>query len=348
MDDLDAQGRNAWNARVKGYFRGAHNGDPEKNDGPRTAFYDPTETPTAADAKTLAVDWFAFPKQVRLQHPVERERWTVADQSRDNQDEYCEWSVEFDQAKVRKITFTCEAPEYWELLAELAPEKVVKIYQDHVNEQVRKEHLFRDGEYIPRNRWNRDTRNGAMHLIQPSNTLGAEINLAAGASIVRRENGRIKDGSSELIECSLYGEENRNSDPHIGEVVNELARRDADITLENPVGLYFGGLFPVDWEVPDGQDPKTFWRYTRGDATHPVRAVFEVPPGRGFVVGDIKIGGVPIQTGGQIADFIKIKLTAVACRFGESSAGPVDGCVGRGGPVALDEATSLPSRRLRA
>ncbi|MFO1002309.1 MAG: hypothetical protein U0936_18435 [Planctomycetaceae bacterium] len=58
-----------------------------------------------------------------------------------------------------------------------------------------------------------------------------------------------------------------------------------------------------------GEDPLKFWTYVRGTATHPVRAVFEVPPDRDFVVGDIKIDGRNIQFGAQIADKIKMKLT---------------------------------------
>jgi hypothetical protein len=56
------------------------------------------------------------------------------------------------------------------------------------------------------------------------------------------------------------------------------------------------------------------------------RAVYEVPAGRNFTVGDITIGGKPIEFGAQIADFITIKLMAVARRLGRSTAQPQTAC----------------------
>ena len=51
-------------------------------------------------------------------------------------------------------------------------------------------------------------------------------------------------GAQELIVCSGYGEAGRNSDPFIGEQVNALARQRADITINNPVGLYIHEFNP--------------------------------------------------------------------------------------------------------
>jgi hypothetical protein len=93
------------------------------------------------------------------------------------------------------------------------------------------------------------------------------------------------------------------------------------------VGLYFQDLATDGWATPDDSDPKTYWTYLRGDGEHPVRAVYEVPSDKDFTVGDITILGQPINFGAQITDFISIKLTAVACRFGKSTAEPME-CVG--------------------
>ncbi|MEW1914216.1 hypothetical protein AB0442_38350 [Kitasatospora sp. NPDC085895] len=93
------------------------------------------------------------------------------------------------------------------------------------------------------------------------------------------------------------------------------------------VGLYFDDLATDGWSTPDGSDPKSYWRYLRGDDTHPVRAVYEVPADRGFTVGDVTVNGKPIRFGAQIADFITIKLTAVACRLGQSTTLPKSACV---------------------
>jgi hypothetical protein len=283
---------------------------------------------------------------VKEDKPDNKERWKIADSTRDVQDEYCEWSVtRDDRGAIVRVTFTCEGPEYWGVLAQEAPEKVVDLYKEHVDDRVTKQDLFRNDQYVWRNKWNRDTKNGAMHLIQGSNNLDAEIELAAGATIVRAlPDGTFMTDQAALIECSKYGEGSRNSDPLIGAKVNAAARDGAMITLANPVGLYFDGFMPNDsWTVPGGDNPKQFWRYVRGSERHPVRAVFEVPPEAGFGVSDIKVDDVPITGGAQIADFIKIKLEAIA--IGKSSVEAVAGCRKRGA-VALDG--SLSTRRVSA
>jgi hypothetical protein len=53
-----------------------------------------------------------------------------------------------------------------------------------------------------------------------------------------------------------------------------------------------------------------------------LRGVFQVPASKGYTVSDIKIGGVPIQFGGQIAEHILMSLTGVACRIGASHNSP--------------------------
>jgi len=118
-----------------------------------------------------------------------------------------------------RVTFTCEGPEYWQFLAggtraffdDDEPqagivdgdiELVAELYAEHVDPAVQVEdlvwpfdvaafdpdsnawYLFASaGTYNPFNRWN--TTHGAMHLTHPANTLGAEINLAARAAVLR-------------------------------------------------------------------------------------------------------------------------------------------------------------------
>ena len=229
--------------------------------------------------------------------------------------------------KITRVTFTSEGPEYWRFLANRNPNKVLQLYQDLVNPAVQMGDLFVAGGYNPRNKWNSGTRGGdIVHLIQVNNTLGAFVNIGARSTIVRKIGGNILTGAVELIRCGKYGGENRHSDPHIGSVVNELARLKADITLANPMGLYIHGLFPSGWATPDGSDPLDYWKIVRGTPELGLRAVYEVPPDKGFVVGDIKISGDAIEFGAQIADFISIKLVGVACRIGQSQAEPVTHC----------------------
>jgi len=316
---------------------------------PGQHFYNPTKKDTANDVQTLTISWTAFPRSVAISAPSDRIRWQTADGSRNVQDEYCEWSVTRNPTthKITRVTFTCEGPEYWSFLARSNPDKVVSLYQQLISPQVKKQDLFlANGQYRPQNKWNNSTTRGAMHLIQQANTLGAELNIAVRASIIRQINGTILTGEQELIDCGQYGDPERNSDPHIGAQINELARQHADITIANPVALYIQGLSTNGWTTPDNSDPKQYWTIVRGDANHAVRAVYEVPQAKGFTVGDITINGVPIEFGAQIADFITIQIVGQACRFGQNQTPPVTQCVGQAPFAAVahvEEALAHPA-----
>jgi hypothetical protein len=312
-------------------------------------FYNPTKTDTAADVQTAEISWTAFPRLVAVDSPSDQARWQKAESSRDVQDEYCEWSVTRDQAtnKITKVTFTCEGPEYWSFLAQANPAKVLSLYQQFINPGVTKSDLFfSNGLYRSTNKWNSSTTLGAMHLVQGANNLGAEIDIAVRSTIVRKIGGAELTGERELIECGKYGEPERNSDPHIGAQINQLARQKADICIANPVALYIKGLATNGWQTPDGSDPMQYWKILRGDMDHAVRTVFEVPAAKGFTVGDITINGEPIEYGAQITDFITIKVIGQACRIGKSKVKPVTKCVGAPPVMAMagvEDALAHPS-----
>jgi hypothetical protein len=337
-DDLTAPQREAWSSWISEQLTEARERTDTnlKNYGPRLQFFNPLVQPPSADAVEKDISWAAFPRVIQVTSAGDKQRWQRADASRDVQDEYCEWSVERDtvNGKLTKVAFTCEGPEYWQFLAGISKDKVVELYRQHVHAEVTEEDLFPGGVYDKRNRWNNSTTGGAMHLIQRANTLGAEIELAAGASIVRLVNGTPLTSEQDLIACGVYGEPRRHSDPHIGAVVNELARARADVTLANPVGLYLAGLSVQGWSTPDGADPSAFWRVTRGTPAKALRAVFEVPKELGYSIGAIKINGRAIDFAAQIADNITIKLTGLATRIGLSSVTPKNGCVAKAPPVA--------------
>ncbi|MFE0186413.1 hypothetical protein [Streptomyces sp. NPDC058989] len=329
LTDLGEFGRKAWDVFVSDNIDAAIQGpDPGEvlHDSPRSQFYNLTKTDTAADARTATVSWTAFPRILKISSTSDAQRWKKAEASRKAQDEYCEWSVTRRDGKITKAAFTCESPEYWDVLAKTSPETVLRLYRRHISPDVQESDLFVNGEYDRANKWNSTTTNGAMHLIQKNNTLAAEIELAAAGTIRRVIDGTELTAEQELIKCSAYGQAERNSDPHIGASVNALARQKASISLADPVGLYFDGLSTEGWATPDGSDPQSYWTYERGEADHRVRAVYEVPAGKDFTVGDITINGRPIQYGAQIADFITIKLMAVACRFGQSTTEPQTAC----------------------
>lgn len=329
LDDLGQGEKDQWSDWISQQIDAAAAGDPQSFDfdAPRPRFFNALSSPAAADAVEKDITWSAFPRIVQLDSGTDEERWRTADSTRDVQDEYCEWSVtRRGDGKITRVTFTCEGPEYWTFLAATNPAKALEIYQKEVSSSVHAQDLLSGGRYNPRNKWNNSTSRGAMHLIQPNNTLSAEIELAAGASNTRAPKGHILTDPQQLIRCGAYGQAERHSDPTIGAEVNTLARADADITLANPVGIYFAGLSTAGWAAPDGSDPSSFWRYTRGTPQKPVRAVYEVTGDKAFVVGDIKINGRAIAYGGQIADFITMKLTGVATRLGHSKHDPLKGC----------------------
>jgi hypothetical protein len=344
VDDLDPSALAEWSRWIAEQLDAARDrdgGGEVNNFGPRLQFFNALRTPPAADAVTKDIEWPAFPRVIQVNSATDRQRWRAADSSRDNQDEYCEWSVTRDPQtdRITRVTFTSEGPEYWQFLAAAAPARVLELYRQHISPNVQRGDLFRNGRYVGRNRWNNSTTNGAMHLVQRSNTLGAEIELAAAATIARQRGGAAITEAQALIACGAYGEPQRHSDPHIGAVVNELARARHDITLANPVGLYIAGLSVAGWETPDGSDPASFWTVVRGTKEKALRAVYEVPRDRNFVVGDIKISGEKIEFGAQIADFIRIKLTGLATRLGQSTVAPMNGCVEQVSQDAITELT---------
>lgn len=333
LTDLDSAGLDAWSDFISSEFDAARERTNPRlaNYGPRHQFFNPLKNAPASDAVEKDITWTAFPRIVQVSSISDIQRWRTADSGRDVQDEYCEWSVIRDNAtgKITRVTFTSEGPEYWQFLAAKDPAKILELYKLHVDPRVEMKHLFTNGRYVPKNRWNNSTTMGAMHLIQANNTLTAEIELAAGASLTRKRNGAFITDEQELIECGKYGQGERHSDPHIGAVINELARAKADVTVANPVGLCIAGLSVAGWTTPDGSNPLDYWKITRGTSQKALRAVFEVPANKQFVVGDLKINGKNINFGAQIADFITIKLTGLATRIGMSTVNPLNGCVER-------------------
>jgi hypothetical protein len=354
LDDLTPEQKTAWHQFISDNMDSAAAGNTVRtNDAPRPQFFNPAKMAPASDAVTEDVKWTAFPRIIQINSASDKVRWRRADASRDVQDEYCEWSVTRDSAsgKITRIDFTCEGPEYWGFLAAVAPAKVLALYREHIDPAVQQADLFLpSGAYNRRNRFNNSTSQGAMHLIQPNNTLSAEIEIAGAGTIRRlRGDGAPMTDAQELIACGRYGAAERHSDPFIGSRVNFHARQKSDVTLANPVGIYFGGLDTQGWTTPDQTSASSFWTYTRGTADRPVRARLQVTAAKPYNLGDVKIDGKPIEFGAQVADRIQMSLRAVATRIGMSTASAVNGCVGpvQSDPANLSVAESITQGRPR-
>lgn len=268
-------------------------------------------------------------------------------------DEYCEWRVERNpDGSIQRVTFTSEPPEYWQALHgdtlpnlegkptyPIAgdPQLLLDLYREYVSPEVQLEDLicaedlydeleekvlYAKGSYNPYNRWN--TTDGIMHLTQPANSLQAEIELGGNATILRERYGRRISDPDALVCGTRYGGANRCSDPTIGASVNELAALGCWVTLHNPVGLYMHHLETTGWSKPDGSpiEPEYF-KILRGRPEFIERAVFEVPPEEGFTVSDIRIGDVPIDFGGQLAQYMTVRLIGLAAEPGHFKPKPL-------------------------
>ena len=271
-------------------------------------------------------------------------------------DEYCEWSIRYDpDGQLRSVMFTCENPAYWFTLWRVNPDLVVKLYQQIINPAVQREDLYlldsngkpvfdpltNDYAYDPTNKWNRDTtqladRGGAMHLTSGPNTLSAEIYLAAAATIARTCGNT---DPQTLICCSQYGRPRRNSDPHIGQLANQVAvNGQTAITLTDPVGLYIQSPNTKLWAVKNQPDypVANLWQVTRGEVNRVspgngndsiLHAIFTVPEGMqasDILITDSQTGKQePLQWAGQIARSFMIALRASTAPLPTSGSNPV-------------------------
>lgn len=305
---------------------------------------------------------------MKTKYPTEPRRWKEADATKNNQDEYLEWSLKRNSdGKIETVTFTCEGPEvsipnrtrymklishrlqYWEFLAKQNPSIVDTFYKkmnpDFANEITHKDlwRTIKGGErYNPQNKWNAITATNTgtiAHLVQPNNTLSAEVDIAAQGTVIRKDkDGKTITDKTKLINCSRYGQPARNSDPTIGDAINTLARKGTALSVANPVAIYMHhfntGNFQLDVEgtgdnmvdVPAG----TF-RWQRGNIAKNMglRLQVKIPDGvvgtgpdnKGvqLTVSDIvdTSNNNNILYGAQFADYITMTVKGVALSGGK-------------------------------
>jgi hypothetical protein len=344
--------------------------------GHEITFFDPRFIP-AGDQLTQSVPWNGFPKALAIRHN-KPEAYRLSDKlatfgfkddlgstraakysdiegrkpllwNYRQQDEYLEWAVFKDEVtgKIKEIIFTCEGPEYWEILSK-DPQLLLRLYEKYTNNSIDQNDLYlehnvyevdENGNIVPDpvykkgdyNRYNKWNMKYAIHLSHPSNTLGAEINLAAFSSVIRKNKDDIiiTDASS-LICCSAFGSPNRFSDPTIGGNVNSVSRNGNWVTLKDPVGLYIAEIDFSRFTKPDGSIISDFtekyWNVLRGseDGSMILRVSLKVPEGETYngeqlLLGDLLVNGEPLNYGGRVAETITMKLFALAVTGGPSS-----------------------------
>lgn len=277
-------------------------------------FYNPTTSDTPANASEAAVTWPAAPGRLLSTRLAPEKRWEIADGDRNQQDEYCEWSVARDGNEVVRVTFTTETPDYYDHLNDVDEARLIALYESATGQNVPLGAL-RDHNNLfeAANAFNSRTDGPIVHLMQGSNNLRAAVILAAEATVLRKnKNGKPVTHPQTLIVCGGLGDERRHSDPRIASAINNLVAQQFEITLSDPPGLYLDRFVTTGMVTPDGTDAKTFWTIERGEAGHAVRARFEVPAALGYAVGDIKLGGRKIVAGAQLAERLSIRIEAVA------------------------------------
>ena len=310
-----------------------------------------TEVDRPAQSPPVPIHWNGFPlpllREAAGSHP---KAWKAAEVLRSTtrytpagtspvrtgfrpQDEYCEWFVYRESGQLKRIVFTAEGPEYWIHLSRRDIDAVLALYQKYVSPAVKKPDLLlttdlnfskdlvlHAGDYNPFNPWN--TMQGVMHLTHPANTLGAEINLAAFATLPRkdRSGARVTD-VRRLICCAGYGVANRSSDPNIGWSVNTTCtgiQSGAPVqaaTLADPVGLYIEQLQPGSLTGPDDEPINHWFSVVRGGVGRGLMAVLEAPAGSPFALDRVKVKGVKLEWGGQVAECIDMVLYAKVAPF---------------------------------
>lgn len=335
LQEFDASGSQAWHDYVRKLMRSSASPPPPSvvvNGGSRNQFFVEADSGLDVDAVEKTVGWTAFPRNVEISTASDEERWKTAESSRQWQEEYCEWSVRRDDnGKIRQIAFTCEDFNYWEHLWDQDQALVLELYRQYISPEVQLSELHdANMKYVPTNKWNRNSVNGAMHMIAGPNTIGAAIELVAAACVIRlNPDGSPKTGDREVTACGKFADPERHSDPSIYGAVNELARAKHFVSMRNAPELAFELISFGGWELPGGRNPNDFWNFTRGADGHFVRGELSVPEAEGFDIGQIRIDGENIRYGAQVADKIRVKVTGIAHRLGEAKTEPVKGCTMR-------------------
>jgi len=324
-----------WNSFIQGQFD-QNIGALKKELSSTPLFFSGAYTAIPPGQAEAPVTWNGFPRRITLQNPDPTQWMPLADalQNLGNglqfrpQDEYLEWRPVESNGKIIKFVFTAEAREYWTHLAKIDQRRVEDLYQQLCDDTSIKYDSLRTptsfklgpGEVYTRgdyNPWNpHNTNSGCVHLSHPANSIGAEINLAALATVQRIDaNGQLISEPHRLSCCSDFGTPDRSSDPTIGQAVNLTVRGGVSVTLADPVGLYMGNIALSLANGPNGESVRDWWTITRGVDGRALRAEFAAPPGATFALGDVQVKGAPLRYGGQIAELITMVIYAQALKL---------------------------------
>ncbi|GME26684.1 putative alpha-galactosidase B [Neofusicoccum parvum] len=359
LSELTEENRELWSKQFISYWMdGEISADPSivsPGRTPLSQFFNGTVDPFDTTQRPQAVTWNAFPKLVTTAYKTTPLRWQVADASRIFQDEYLEWSASRNSSKdIISATFTCEGPEYWQFFASYQREDFIKkmreLNADAADSMSDNEFFLTDPKtgqqvYNPNNYWNSLTTTGTIaHLVQPNNTLSAEIDIAAQATVIRKDkDGNIVTDPDRLIRCSQYGNPGRHSDPTIGGAINQYARAGNALSVADPVALYIASIdtsnFYLDLASTTGDasnanlepidDDSSIFVFTRGDIAkgQGLRFTVKIPEGKlGKNGQQLNVSNIydkktkqHIRYAAQIADYVTMSVSAVTVNKGEAA-----------------------------
>ncbi|MDT5243949.1 MAG: hypothetical protein QOD36_1325 [Mycobacterium sp.] len=246
--------------------------------------------------------WTGFPRPLLVTHRDDRARaFEEGDRDRQNQPEYLEWFVSRTGDKISRVDFSCETPEYYRTLAQAEPDQLLPLYKRVLDTSaVKRADLFSAGAYRPDNKWN--TTQGIVHYIMRINSMGDLLGVQQETPSLPEDaaaDAEVLDGYDPL--------------PYFRQTAAD-ARMNWDSwaitrTGQSVATIDAPGLYMIDWddtgfEKPDGTPVDDYWTVERGEEGAALRLRYEVPEAEEFLVGDIRIGGRPITTGGQIAEHI--------------------------------------------
>lgn len=261
--------------------------------------YDASRTNVTVLAERV-MTWTAFPRDALLPdlRDNRREAYALAD-NRLRQSEYCEFLTERNAAgKITKVTFTCEVSEYWARLWNASPSTVVDLYRRLVSPAVTEAELTRNGVYNPNNRYN--TTDGIAHLRRDDNSLFSAIHTAQRVQFYESADNY----QAPITIPSAV-------DPRLHLDVSSLARKGLWVAVADPIGIYIVNWDDTGFTQPNGAPVGNYWTIQRGVPGMVLRLQYQVPEELGFVVGDLRIGGRPIEYGSQIAEHITVGIRAI-------------------------------------
>lgn len=261
--------------------------------------------------EVATIPWLAFPR-------LANQPATVIDADRFRfQDEYIEWHAETEGDRVVRVTFTTEFPEYYQALAEVGVDPLIKGIREVIpdaNPTV--EDLFGIGfdpetasgqrrseqfrAHFRSNPWNNGEK-GILCLAHPNSTMSALFLLVEPCAIPRLD---IPAAAVCGMVACVPG---RNSDPFICQGAQNLARRPHGLSLQDPVGikmLRLVGIWKINGQEVDINDPnQNQGAWTVSHNGH--RGVLDVT--KGVTIADRKI-----TSGAQVAAQLQVGADVIS------------------------------------